>query len=1044
LTWVSYATGLSGVVSAANSLVGSDPNDHVGYYAVIPLSNGNYLIPNPSWNGQRGAVTWGSGTTGVTGTISEVNSLVGSDPGDAVGSDGQGHPRINLLANGNYVVQSPAWNGQRGAATWGSGTTGVAGTISDANSLVGTNSGDRVGDAVTALTNGNYVIESVFWNANRGAVTWGNGNTGVTGTISSANSLVGTDPGDGVGFDIARLSNGNYVVESRGWNGNRGAATWANGTTGITGTISSANSLVGRDPGDGAGLAAAPFGNDNYVVESPAWNGNRGALTWANGTTGSIGIISSANSLVGSNPNDRVGAVRPLSNGNYVVLTPSWNNYRGAVTWVDGSAPAIGTVSESNSLVGSNTGDIVGADPIIQLTNGNYLVQSSYWNSRRGAVTWGNGLTGVRGVISESNSLVGTNPNDRVGTITLLSNGNYVVSSSYGTRGAVTWGSGRAGVAGTVSAANSLVGSGPGDFVGGPGVTDIGNGNYVVISPNWNSQRGAVTWCDGITGLRGAVSAANSLVGSSPNDRVGYYGVIPLNNRNVLVWSPFWNSNRGSVTWLSGTTGQTLDGRGTITTQNSVVGVAPNAGLGTVLLDPSHQWFLAPFGTDGGGRVTVGVTDPNLVTFTLSESQALAVTPDFLTLTLNTGTAVVLQANNDITINDPIIVSAGGNAGALTLQAGRSIIINASITTDNGNLTLIANDQRANGVVDSQRDPGPAAITMAGGTTLHIGTGTLTVELRNGAGLSERASGAISLQTVIAAAVSVVNNGPSAGSDVVLGSVTTAGPQSYADPNGTTLVTGNLTATDNAITFADSVAANGGVTVDAGAAAVNFASGTLAVGPGVLSVADGVVLSASVTFRATLNGTDPGSYSQLVAAGPINLGGSTLSLVLGFTSPVGASFTLLTTADPSPVAGTFAGLAEGAVFTQDNLLFQITYVGGADGNSVVLTRLAPAVADHFVVSGYPSQVAAGTVASFTVLVLDQYGNTFTDYRGTIHMSSSDPLALLHQDYTFTTADAGQHTFLAFLDTAGIQWLDAVDTVMASLHGRQDGILVVAG
>jgi hypothetical protein len=103
-------------------------------------------------------------------------------------------------------------------------------------------------------------------------------------------------------------------------------------------------------------------------------------------------------------------------------------------------------------------------------------------------------------------------------------------------------------------------------------------------------------------------------------------------------------------------------------------------------------------------------------------------------------------------------------------------------------------------------------------------------------------------------------------------------------------------------------------------------------------VAGGVVLSDSATFSATLNGSDPDSYSQVTASGPVDLGGSTLNLTLGFTPDVGAAFTLLSS-DAGPITGTFAGLAEGATFTQDGMLFQITYQGGPNGNSVVVTRV---------------------------------------------------------------------------------------------------------
>ena len=44
---------------------------------------------------------------------------------------------------------------------------------------------------------------------------------------------------------------------------------------------------------------------------------------------------------------------------------------------------------------------------IIGLRNGNYVVESSSWNGGRGAATWGNGLTGTRGIVSAANSLVG-------------------------------------------------------------------------------------------------------------------------------------------------------------------------------------------------------------------------------------------------------------------------------------------------------------------------------------------------------------------------------------------------------------------------------------------------------------------------------------------------------------------------------------------------------------------------------------------------------------------------------------------------------------
>lgn len=178
--------------------------------------------------------------------------------------------------------------------------------------------------------------------------------------------------------------------------------------------------------------------------------------------------------------------VTALPNGHYVVVNPFWDNgagaNAGAVTWCDGTTGRAGTASAANSLVGTATNDQVGAGGITILTNGNYVVNSFSWNSVAisgvGAATWCNGTTGITGAVSASNSLIGSSAGDQVsggGTIA-LTNGNYVVRSQSWSNGgntsigAVTWGSGTTGISGVVSAANSLIGSTPGDQVGGNAV----------------------------------------------------------------------------------------------------------------------------------------------------------------------------------------------------------------------------------------------------------------------------------------------------------------------------------------------------------------------------------------------------------------------------------------------------------------------------------------------------------------------------------------------------------------------------------------------
>jgi hypothetical protein len=625
-TWVNGMTGRtidgSGIISAANSLVGFHPGDHVGS-SVTALSNGNYVVASPEWARggivDAGAATWGDGFNGTTkGFVDAITnkSLVGSLPNDFVGTG------VTALANGNYVVASPNWhNGplfpNAGAATWVNGMTGqtIDGSdiISAANSLVGNLPGDFVGSGITALANGNYVVGSPNWGFFApGAATWVNGMTGQTidgsSSISAANSLVGHPfVTDRVGSGITALANGNYVVGSPGWENTAGAATWGNGTGGTVGVVEASNSLHGSTFGDFVGRSVTALSNGNYVVPSPNWRNvaaaMAGAATWGDGFNGTTkGAVSASNSLVGSQPGDSVGllGVTALSNGNYVVPSPNWTTGPdlhiprvGAATWGDGfNGTTKGAVSASNSLVGSHLGDEVGSGGVTALSNGNYVVLTQDWDGFRGAATWGDGTAGVTGAVAATNSLVGTSANDRVGAgVAALANGNYVVASPAWANGpmvpnagAATWVNGTTGQTldgnSTISEVNSLVGSNPGDQVGG--VTPLSNGNYVVRSPEWNggltNGLGAATWGDGFNGTtKGPVTDQNSLVGSTPGDRVGY-DVTALNNGNYVVRSPFWDnanlgiSDAGAATWGDGFNGTTT---GPVTDQNSLVGSHP-------------------------------------------------------------------------------------------------------------------------------------------------------------------------------------------------------------------------------------------------------------------------------------------------------------------------------------------------------------------------------------------------------------------------------------------------------------------------------------
>jgi phospholipase C len=118
----------------------------------------------------------------------------------------------------------------------------------------------------------------------------------------------------------------------------------------------------------------------------------------------------------------------------------------------------------------------------------------------------------------------------------------------------------------------------------------------------------------------------------------------------------------------------------------------------------------------------------------------------------------------------------------------------------------------------------------------------------------------------------------------------------------------------------------------------------------------------------------------------------------------------------------------------------ISDVGGSTA-TVGSTANVVSAAASFGITGFPSPITAGVAGTFTVTALDGSGNTVTDYTGTVHFTSTDAQAILPANYTFTSAEAGVHTFAATLRHAGSQSITATDTTTSSLTGAQTGITV---
>lgn len=593
--------------SVISRLAGSEVGDRVGNEGVVVLANGHFVVQSKYWHGNRGAATWVDGVHGLPGSVTAENSLVGDAP--YAGPD-----HVTALTNGNYVASSTGWPHDgalaAGAVTWCDGTTGCRGSVSGANSLTGTHANDAVGEIVP-LPNGHFVVAAPRWHGGRGAVAWGDGFRGIVGVVSADNALVGdsTDDQLSVFGGVRATASSDYVVASPHWgapDGRRGlgAVTWGAGTRGVSGTVSTANSLIGSRASDFVGIRTTMLADGSYLVRSEYWDSadaiDAGALTWCATGGGCTGEVHRNVSLTGATTGDLDAAnVHALANGHAVLATPRWDSPDGAsdvgaVTWIDGRVGLAARLDGSMSLVGSTPGDAVGSI-VVTLPSGHFVAASYRWDGPgivdAGAVTWRAGDAANPGRVSVANSFTGASASDEVGNFVLaLDADDYVVFSAnwddpVASRfdvGAVTYCPGAARCSGTGGTAspttrNSLTGTSPGDFLHATGVRTAG-AEFLLASPDWDN--GALLDAGAVTPWRGdlpiaPIGAANSLLGSYAEDVLGIYdSVAALPDGGFLMRSVYYGEDdRGALTYFR----KDAPPPGKISIENSVIGRAPRA-----------------------------------------------------------------------------------------------------------------------------------------------------------------------------------------------------------------------------------------------------------------------------------------------------------------------------------------------------------------------------------------------------------------------------------------------------------------------------------
>ncbi len=335
---------------------------------------------------------------------------------------------------------------------------------------------------------------------------------------------------------------------------------------------------------------------------------------------------------------------------------------------------------------------------------------------------------------------------------------------------------------------------------------------------------------------------------------------------------------------------------------------AENGVKGTLLLDPKNIIVAATGSSDVAGNDGFGENAGSDATLSAAA----------LVAALN-GANLVLQANNDISVNASVNASANAGAGDLTLRAGRSVALNADVTLKGG-LSVLANDPAA---LAAQRDPGTGSISVASGVTITTsGAQSYQGDLSLAGNLVGSGSGAIGitgalsvsgLASIVTAGgaadtVTVSNgtNGPGfllvdagAGS-VSLGTVGAAQALSGLSLNGGSLIVGNVTTTGQQ-DYAGAVRLAGDL--------VSTKGGAIRLAGPVTLTGDSAVVSAGaagddVRFTSTVNG--PYALVTDAGKGAVSFGGAVGgTTALKFLSAGGATVTVgdVTTTGQQDYAG---------------------------------------------------------------------------------------------------------------------------------------------
>lgn len=433
---------------------------------------------------------------------------------------------------------------------------------------------------------------------------------------------------------------------------------------------------------------------------------------------------------------------------------------------------------------------------------------------------------------------------------------------------------------------------------GGGGIDKTGAGNLYLAAGN--------SYGGNTTVEAGTLQAGNSTsLGDTSGVTVVESGAALIADVGITIAEPITISGTGA----GGVPGALRSG------QTNAGGIGPTTSIwsGTIALGGD-----ATLGSDPGGEVTAQQQPSSLdITGIISGSHNLTIgtncTVVFGGSAANTYTGTTTVDGN-LSLDD-----SGGNAvagaldiagGTVQLQLSNQIADSASVTIDTGGtFSLSASSETI------------ASLTGSGAIS---GSGTLTLNTSVSNPFSGQIGGSVNVH-VTGTGILTLN---SSSSNSTSGTFTVSSAADFAIDGSAPSATVNFTSA--ALLY-------GTGTIGA----LNISGGDLQpgeTGPGALNVLSNANLAAGSDFR--WNASSASTYSQLVVGGNVTLAGAfdVSALGAGYTPVQNTVYTLINNKGAQPVSGTFAGIAQGAVFVAFGDDWKISYQGG-DGNDVTMTFL---------------------------------------------------------------------------------------------------------